>query len=655
MKSASATPIPPSFDAYLRYAITTDFAYFGGRTDDLIVSLLVRLKHGVQLQQFERQFLGRGMSFVIGPMEFEEPRMQLPAHAAFLTLRAPVSLVMSQWDLWALTTCWVKLSMPVRSALLPKSRRLAARPRSQSSTVLAVIDDGCAFAHERLRVTPQDARSRVFAIWDQDPRDPASIAGTAGKFGEKPIDFDYGVEYRRATVTGQTIGIDDWIAAHRAADGRVDEEACYGNAGFASLKRRVSHGAHVTDTLAGRVPPSARFSFDPQKPPSFEPDPAQDVAGRGATDIIFVQIPRAAVDDPTGGWLDMQVTHALFYILSCIDPNRTRRLIVNLSYGPTTGPHDGKAILEYVLSAFTGLFDGTGGMPELNIVLSAGNSRLRDWHLSFAFAPGELTRRWTWRVPPDNPVPVFAEIWVSAADAALVTSVKAIAPSPAAMASVPGPIVEPAQAPGSDSRGWLIALPPTRAVPTVPVPGQHGDWTIEVTVSQANVKVDAYIARSDPNMGARIPGKPTRFLDLEWEADRGAFARQTLKDGAWDIAGSRIDRKGTLNGIGTVKGDRILVAAGYRLRDELSSRYSSQGPSREGPRKGPDHALPTDESAALLGIRGAGNRSASVFRLVGTSTAAPQLARLQARVVRPGACGSSTPAADIGCGTLKAP
>ena len=646
--------IPPSFDAYLRYAIKTDFAYFGGCTDDLTVSLLVRLKHGVQLSEFEREFLDRHKSFVIGPMEFEDQRMQLPAHTAFLTLQGPVELVMSDWDLWALMTCWVKLSMPVRADLLPRSRTLAARPKSQSTTVLAVIDDGCAFAHERFRVTPGDSRSRVFAIWDQDPRDPASISSVPGAFGQEPSDFQYGVEYRRASLAGQTIGIDDWIAAHRAADGRVDEEGCYRDAGFTALSRRVSHGAHVMDALAGRVPPSARFSFNPRQPPSFKPDPARDVAGLGATDIIFVQIPRAAVDDPTGGWLDMQVTHAMFYILSCIDPGQTDRLIVNLSYGPTTGPHDGKSILEHVLKAFTDLFDGTG-LPELNVVLSAGNSRLRDWHVSCSSAPGQLTRRWTWRVPPDNPVPVFAELWVAPGDVAFVTSVQAIAPSPAAMGSSPGPIVERAEAPCSDSHGWLITLPPTRAAPSAPVPGQHGDWTIEVTVSQPNVQIDAYIARSDPNMGARIPGKPTRFLDLEWEADHGAFARQTLKDGAWDISGSLIDRKGTLNGVGTVKGDRVLVAAGYRLRDEVSSRYSSQGPGRGAvARQWPDHALPTDESAALLGIRAAGNRSAAVFRLVGTSAAAPQLARLRARAIRPDACNLGL-SSDMGCGRLDPP
>ena len=77
----------------------------------------------------------------------------------------------------------------------------------------------------------------------------------------------------------------------------------------------------------------------------------------------------------------------------------------------------------------------------------------------------------------------------------------------------------------------------------------------------------------------------------------------------------------------TAKLGRIHVAGGYTLSTGRKSPYSSAGPARGGSRLGPDFALPTDESCALHGIRGGGNRSGAVFRLTGTSTAAPQLAR----------------------------
>ena len=65
-------------------------------------------------------------------------------------------------------------------------------------------------------------------------------------------------------------------------------------------------------------------------------------------------------------------------------------------------------------------------------------------------------------------------------------------------------------------------------------------------------------------------------------------------------------------------------------RIERKSTYSSAGPARPGPlahRVGPDYVLPCDELYALQGIRAGGTRSGSVFRLIGTSAAAPQLAR----------------------------
>ena len=40
------------------------------------------------------------------------------------------------------------------------------------------------------------------------------------------------------------------------------------------------------------------------------------------------------------------VVDGIQYILSFADPNKTKNVVINLSYGPTTGPHDGTAELE---------------------------------------------------------------------------------------------------------------------------------------------------------------------------------------------------------------------------------------------------------------------------------------------------------------------
>ncbi len=179
---------------------------------------------------------------------------------------------------------------------------------------------------------------------------------------------------------------------------------------------------------------------------------------------------------------------------------------------------------------------------------------------------------------------------------------------------------------------WRLHVKPTIA--SAGLVAEHGDWTISVTGiphhHHDHVDVHAYIARSDPNMGVRTGAKLSHFVDPGWEQTRSALAGCILVNGEFDKSGSLIHRLGTLNGIATAYEAYVHVAGGYVILDRRKSRYSSAGPARHGPlplRIGPDYVLPCDESYALQGIRAGSTRSGSVFRLKGTSTAAPQLAR----------------------------
>ena len=173
---------------------------------------------------------------------------------------------------------------------------------------------------------------------------------------------------------------------------------------------------------------------------------------------------------------------------------------------------------------------------------------------------------------------------------------------------------------------WLLSVEPTIA--TSGVGAEHGDWTVKVAGIGMNAKVHAYVARSDPNMGVRTGAKRSYFVDPNWELTRSAAASCTYANGEFDKTGSLVHRHGTLNGIATAAHASVHVAGGYILANGRKSSYSSAGPARPpSPRVGPDYVLPCDESYALGGIRAGGNRSGSVFRLTGTSAAAPQLAR----------------------------
>jgi hypothetical protein len=498
----------------------------------------------------------------------------------------------------------------------------------------------------------------VRAIWDQEQGRPPVKIDNYTAFGKKPPDFKYGLEYRRhSEPVGGTLprhsGLDEWTALHLTPAGSIDEDSCYANAQFKRLASQQSHGAHVMDVLAGSVPTSSRIGpskpgVDRRDPPSWAPgrpagDPACDA------DVVFVQFPENCIRDATGVWLKSYVLDGIRYILSFADPNYTDHVIINLSYGPTTGPHDGTAELEAALTALVAEYNGTHRKPRLEIVLPAGNAYLSEGHVDFVNddeEPGEV--EWTWRLPPDNTVLCFAEIWMDEADAEDVyvslTSPSGVVYTPTPTAPPP-PGVDPPPA-GVDvplvwgnQTMWQLHVDHTNIAPDHPTiapntrAAESGDYTIKVAGIPENAHAHAYVARTDPNMGVRTGAKRSCFVDSNWEQTRAAAASCTRVDGEFDKTGSLVHRDGTLNGIATAKKHRVRVAGGYILANGRKSTYSSAGPARHGPRVGPDNVLPCDESYALEGIRAGGTRSGSVFRLIGTSTAAPQLGRQAAKRV----------------------
>jgi hypothetical protein len=518
------------------------------------------------------------------------------------------------------------------------------------------MDDGCPFAAAHFLKGPVGAAviTRVRSIWNQTPNKlPVQVDDGAGKaclFGQEPADFLYGLEFARSfkvpTGVPRQMGLDEWIRLHSTA-GLIDEDGCYADAGFKNLASRQSHGGHVMDVFAGRIPTSSRIG--PSQPGQDRRDPPSWKIGTDPAckaDVVFVQFPENCIRDATGVWLKAYVLDGIRFILSHAHPTKTKNVVINLSYGPTTGPHDGTAELEAAMTALTAEFNGTTKKPKLEIVLAAGNAYLSEGHIVFSRSTSTQPDyvEWTWRIPPDNTALCFAEIWMKNNDANGVT-VTLTSPGGATSSSTTGPTAPPygdplppytgAYAPlvWGNSTVWLLAVEPTIARSGL-VP-EHGDWTIEVDGVGVKAEVHAYVARSDPNMGVRTGARRSYFVDPKWEQTRSAEATCKYIDGEFDKTGSLIDRDGTLNGIATANVSSLHVAGGYILSNGRKSSYSSAGPSRGGSRIGPDFVLPCDESYALGGIRAGGNRSGAVFRLTGTSAAAPQLARHVAKPALP--------------------
>jgi hypothetical protein len=615
---------PACFGPYLRYAIATDFKHFKFFDDKTYkLYFLAEFKKFEGVGNFRKAMKDAGFPVQLGPANDKTP------YATVHTGKAAV-LDSSALKIWSDHVSRVELSLPLNPSDGEEARVLLERwtgDRSPGSLLIGMLDYGCPFAAAHF--LRSSASTRVFAIWDQNQgKEPVEIYDQTNKkwmFGEVPKDFKFGLEFRRksTTVAGSPqMGLDEWTGLHTTPTGSIDEDGCYADARFTPLKFRRSHGAHVMDLFAGRIPPASRVGFskpgqDRRDPPSWQP--GTDPACRA--DVVFVQFPENCIQDHTGVWLKAYVEDGIRYILSCADPKKKEHIVINLSYGLTTGPHDGTAELEAALAAVVAEFNASTGKHTLEIVVAAGNAYLSDGHVVFKGANATNDVEWTWRLPPDNTVLCFAEVWMKKADAGSA-QVALISPSGATR-----PVGAPVD--WSNNRMWLLEVGPTVAQPNTAA-DEHGDYTIKVTGIGKDVEVNAYVARTDPNMNMRTGAKASRFVDAQWEIKHSAAASHRRNDGEFDKTGSLVCRLGTFNGLATGQVAQLHVAGGYIIENGRGSSYSSAGPARGDPlvrRKGPDFALACDESYALAGIRAGGNRSGSVFRLIGTSAAAPQLAR----------------------------
>jgi hypothetical protein len=150
----------------------------------------------------------------------------------------------------------------------------------------------------------------------------------------------------------------------------------------------------------------------------------------------------------------------------------------------------------------------------------------------------------------------------------------------------------------------------------------HGQWSIEVhNAGSHDITLQAHIARNGTDLGAKLRGRPSYFVDADYDPLR--YLREASDDPK--PARSPVQRRGTVNGVGT--GAATVVVAGFVRSDRSMCDYSSAGPT-DGPyRDGPTISVATDESPALKGLLAAGTRSGSAVRLVGTSAGAPLIAR----------------------------
>lgn len=494
-------------------------------------------------------------------------------------------------------------------------RRLKKTKPAKPKVVVAVIEDGLAFAHRNLR-TADGARSRVAFCWLQS----AALAPQPDRrtvlFGREFLGVDIDETLKQAG------GDEDLF--YRLAGARTQA----GGRG-ASIDRRGSHGAHVLDLAAG--------------------------LGAGDVDevaVIAVQLPELLTLDTSGFGKDAFILSALHYIFERTDRIAAAHdlaslpLVVNFSYGFTGGPHGGRDRLERAVRALVGQ---RAARQPTHLVMPAGNT----FHsrLYGEISPAMLKARGggtdtfsiPWRIQPADRTSNYLEIWLP----------KGATPGTLSIDVRLGG-AHLAQGPWSPGTPTMFARRPLScngqaigevSIERYPIGGEGCLWRLLVALAPSEPADPSLPAGPSGLAGVTLAGIEQVLrhgpIRCRIQRDNDPFgyvrgARQSYFDDAHDVrqrpdgapAGDEnpvdafVRREGSLNGLATH--DRVSVVGGFVATSRQPSTYSA-APLPEAPDV--DFSAPSDRSPALNGVAAAGTRSGAVIALDGTSVAAPRIAR----------------------------
>lgn len=476
--------------------------------------------------------------------------------------------------------------------------------------LLAVIDDGLAFAHPSLM--DRRGQPRMECCWLQSALPAPGGMGTV-LFGREHLRED--IRKLMQTSNG-------------------DEERLYREAGSNSNGHpaigRVSHASQVLSLAAG-----AGERDDPEALERIR--------------LIGVELPAALTMDTVGFGKDALVLAAFHYIFDRADRIAAAYgvarlpLVINFSFGFTGGPHDGTDRLEAAIGALI----ETRGVEITRLVMPAGNHFQSRLHGVITPHSANQAGRFAipWRIQPNDRTSNYLEIWYpperltrpdaptilwpDGKPARLVDERLSLKPVEQTVWNVKhdGEVVGQVTIDRFRGRRWrmMVILAPTEAAGADWRPCPAGLWRIQVKApAPGEGEITCRIQRDQTVRSARHYGRQSYFDD-----PRDVYLGpddQLLSD---DQGAVFVRRFGTLNGLATqphctvVAGYRDFAAKGRRLPASYSSAGSVTAPAGAFV----DLSAASDVSPARPGIRAAGLRAGSTGRLAGTSAAAPQAAR----------------------------
>lgn len=585
-ETASRSPMDP----YQKWGALTGFADFSDfENDEGYVALLVELPSEVTWSTLTQPWASdpRWKYLVLA-----RPDKSLE-DAEFLALYAPAWIVKGHWDELAALFKRLKLGWAIKTH---DPQGLIEPERLKGRVVVAVIDGEIAYDHPTFRKLPNaNIESRFRFFWDQNPIPDGHEVGHGRR-------YTYGVE--RAYLANYL--------------GSVVPVMVPSNVMAAS-----THGTHVASLLAGLEPPAYRLRHD-EKLAIGTPADRDHVS---ELDVVGIRLPGKTVADTSCASLAPHVIDALHYIVwRCAS---TTQIVANLSFGRLTGPHDGSSMLERAIDDILLRCKG-----RFSLVLPTGNSFSLQHHAVLTDA--RIAQTLTWRIPPDNPVPVFIEIWAeqdaelsvklkdprgrelsTTSDGATVSGYNGT--STTAVIGAVIPCANPVDS-NSGKKLVLLVVAPTAPIDVRRAAAQAGDWEVQIK-NKVQGAVRIWIERDDVHAGNTPIARRSFFVEA------GKARGDVAGTYPASLSACAITGHGTINGLAT--GSLPIAVGGYRLSDAAGADYSGSG-SGEHSIKGPAGVAPSEQSLLLKGIPGAAASPSGVTRYWGTSVAAPIYARWHA-------------------------
>ncbi|MEQ1593646.1 MAG: hypothetical protein ABL985_00955 [Casimicrobium sp.] len=290
-----------------------------------------------------------------------------------------------------------------RQPLPAAAESSAKNPQTEANVVLGVIDDGAAFGHASVcEVSTQKLKSRVSLIWNQTRE--------SHRLNERHWTSRKEAGWHGGELESEKIA--ELIDEHSSGS-ELDELACYSalfdaDATERALRGRESHGAAVMTTMAGRFGAAGRHLNSVRASSGIAETKAVDKASEAP--IIFVELPYEHIAISSGRWMPISALDGVRYIIARARErfrgSRSPRVpvVINISSGSNTGPHDGTSMIE---SAFAEILESD---PWVAITVAAGNSRLTGTHVDVVVPPN-ASNEIVVRVPPRKKFETYAEFW----------------------------------------------------------------------------------------------------------------------------------------------------------------------------------------------------------------------------------------------------